>query len=500
MSTDIPLPSPTCLYPTASPEIQVLHHSSRVLSHEGRRGLHFTSIHGRAALPEHTAAGAQGSAVFWVLPLQDCAPATQLPTHSRSNPFFDRIVFLSDREAVQEIEAANFAFFLQTHWYPVLMAKFGYGDMHHAVFGPNRISTASAGHLSLHALHWYSLAITWDHAAHICALYVNGVLAGHSDTAAWPTPPHHDRPAPWLYFGNPAYAMGEIAFYDRTLSPGEVKALYRSAAPNGNQEIDRELAHVFEGQGLPRFDFTPGAEEGWQSRLQLSLRDKRDYAHFFHQGTGPSVKFTEDGLRVTTPGFDEYYKRLGKTLKGEQLDMTRMYLWTREVWEGDLSVSVEFMLHGHGGLALLMTQAAGMQGEDFLEDYPLRSDGSMRVVHREDVRNYHWEFYREMADTRNDLVSHACVKNPWLRGLGLQMENRRWELGRWYRLDWAQEGARIRGAIDGVTVIDALDQGFDNNGPVLRHGRVALRAMMRTDMTFRNLEIRTRPGFQVEAD
>ena len=118
-----------------------------------------------------------------------------------------------------------------------------------------------------------------------------------------------------------------------------------------------------------------------------------------------------------------------------------------------------------------------MQGEDFLNDYPLRSDGSMNVVHREDVRNYHWEFYREMADTRNDLVTHAVIKNPWLRPFAFQVENRTWELERWYRLRFVQEGACLRGAIDHVTVFDGEDTSFDNSGPILRHGRIALRAV-----------------------
>jgi len=201
-------------------------------------------------------------------------------------------------------------------------------------------------------------------------------------------------------------------------------------------------------------------------------------------------------MRVTTPSFEEYYKRMGKTRTGQQLDMTRMYLWTRQVMQGDLAVSFEFKIHRHGGLALLMVQAAGMQGEDFLDDYPLRSDGSMQVVHREDVRNYHWEFYREMADCRNDLVSHGCFKNPWLRPMNYQIENRTWETDRWYRLTFLQECSRLRGAIDGVTVMDVLDTGFDNNGPVLRHGRIALRAMMRTDMTFRNFEVQSRPDYR----
>jgi hypothetical protein len=92
-----------------------------------------------------------------------------------------------------------------------------------------------------------------------------------------------------------------------------------------------------------------------------------------------------------------------------------------------------------------MLQAAGMQGEDFLNDYPLRSDGSMHTACWEDVRNYHWEFYREMLDVRNDVVSHAVIKNPWFCPVALQVENRRWELGRWYRVTFLQEKNRVRG-------------------------------------------------------
>jgi len=464
-----------------------------MITHGGRSGLNFTSIHGRAGLPRHTAAGVCGTAAFWVLPLQDCAPATQLPAHGRSNPFYDRIVFLSDREAVQEMEAANFCCLLDTGFYPALIAKFGYGTFHQAAFGPNRIGMASSGHLSLHALHWYHLAVTWDREAGVYVLYVNGIKAGHSDTSEWDTPPCSDLPAPWLYFGNPAYAMGDISFYDEMLDGQQLRELFQGGSTATDDGIQAELEKMFEGHGLPVFDWKPDAS--WKQNLSLSFRAEADLSHFFHQGCGPCVRFPGDGMRVTTPGFDEYYKRMGKSRTGGQMDMTRMYLWTRRVWQGDLYVTFEFQLHRHGGLALLMTQAAGMQGEDFLNDYPLRSDGSMQVVHREDVRNYHWEFYREMADCRNDLVSHGCFKNPWLRPMSYQMENRTWELERWYRLTFLQKGTRLRGMIDKVTVMDVEDTGFDNNGPVLRHGRVALRAMMRTDMTFRNFEIRTRADY-----
>lgn len=259
-----------------------------------------------------------------------------------------------------------------------------------------------------------------------------------------------------------------------------------------NPKIRAKLQKTFEGRDLPSLEWKP--DESWQKKLELSLKDKSHYLDFFLQGCGSSVEFTKEGFRIQTPGMadhkaPEYTPRAG-------MDMTRMYLWTRDIFEGDLAMSFEFKLHAPGGLCLLMTQAAGMQGEDFLRDYPLRVNGSMATVCWEDVRNYHWEFYRDMVDVPNHLVSHACLKNPWFKPVSYQNENRHWECDRWYRLDYVQEGARLRGAIDGVTVMDATDDAFNNNGPILLNGRIALRCMMRTDMTFRNLTVWNRSRFR----
>ncbi len=506
-ATPVKNPGPAYAYDPAAREaggIRIIDGTapSRIITREGRRGLTFASIRGRAMLPHHTAANLRGTATLWVLPLQDFFPATQLPAHRRSNPFFDRFVLLSDREAVQEIEAANFAFLYHSGWHPVFVAKFAQGTVHQGAFGHKHTACSMAGFFSMPALVWHQLATTWDHDAGVYRIFADGVLVGHSDMTI--ENPPYDAPAPALYFGNPALATGEIAFYDQPLNAAQLRALFErglaqtpAAAPTA-RAARAVLEKTYEGRDLPKFDWRPDdtvRAAGWARPLALPLRDYADYEHFFHQGGGPTVRFTPDGLRITTPGFEEFARRGSKTVTGDELDMTRMYLWTRRVFEGDIYVRIDFKLHTSGGLALLMTQAAGMQGEDFLADYPLRSTGSMSVVHKEDVRNYHWEFYREMTDTRNDLVSHAVLKNPWLRPMAFQIENRRWEIDRWYRLEFLQQGERIRGAIDGVTVFDATDSGFDNNGPVLRQGRVALRAMMRTDMTFRDLEIWTKSDF-----
>lgn len=484
----VPTPAPIFSYAAGDPSILVLHPSSRSIEYEGRRGLNFTSIHGRAGLPAHTVAAKNGSLAFWVLPLQEISPEAHYPKHTLSNPFYNSFVFMTDREAVEDTKAANFCIFQATDWYPGLTAKFTNARSSSAYRQPLALATSNYFEFLPH--HWYQIVATWDREKGDYRIYANGVLVAASDVFI-NTRPLEDAPASTLFFGNPGYAMGQVDFFDQTLSPAEVGSLFVKQGGRTDTELQRTLEMRYAGAGLASFSSPAMEGDGWVRRKKLSLSDPAQNAEFVLQGCGPCLHYTPEGLRITTPSMEEFIRDSSRS----EYDMTRMYIWTREIFEGDLHVTAEFKLHQHGGLALWMFQAAGMQGEDFLNDYPLRSDGSMAAVYREDIRNYHWEFYREMLDTRNDLVSHAVIKNPWFCPLVFQMENRKWDLERWYRVSFVQEKNRLRGAIDNVTIFDVTDNGLTNNGPVMRQGRVALRLMMRSDITFRNLEISNRPNY-----
>lgn len=499
MSSAIPAPVFT-VQPIHAPAALRQGSPARVVEFDGRAGLNFTGIRGRLALPDHTLNSPQGSLTLWIAPLDDVDVAPHHSHHARSNPAADKFALLSDREAMPEVESAHFALYYHTWWHPSLIAKWGRGSYFDCYFSLHQRPMVAPGHLAFHRRHWYQLALTWDRAAGDYRMHANGVLVGSHDTTAPKL--NDDVTGPTLYLGNPAFAFSDIAFFSSQLSASAIRSQHAAQTTCAYPGLAAKLTHTYEGVGLKPFPPAPSADSsaGWQTKLKLSLLDRAHYQQFFLQGCGTAVRFTDEGFRINTPGFQE-----SSTLGGvgsvnkfdTSKDMSRMYLWTREVFEGDLHVSLDFKLNAHGGLALLMTQASGMQRENFLEDYALRISGSMATVFGEDVRNYHWEFYREMCDTRNDLVSHGLMKNPWYRPLGFQMENRRWDLNRWYRLDWLQEGARLRAAIDGVTVLDATDSPHDNNGSVFTTGRVALRCMMRTDLVVRNLHIRNRPLFAV---
>ena len=263
-------------------------------------------------------------------------------------------------------------------------------------------------------------------------------------------------------------------------------------------QADLELKQT--GKGLPKFTWTPDKE--WETRLELPLNRIEDFQQFFIQGYGNGVEVTDQGFHVKTPSMEEANKSTGigkawTDLPGKPArDMTRMYIWTRKTFEGDLYFSMDVKILEHGGLSLLLLQAAGMQGEDFMEDYFLRTNGSMVTVYGEDVRNYSWEYYRDMVDIRNDVATHHIGKNPWSKPLDAQVEDRIWELDRWYKVEFLQEGAHIRCAIDGVTVLDAMDSGLTGQGPVLHNGHIAIRCMMRTNVMFRNLHVMNRPLFK----
>lgn len=466
----------------------------RILEHQNRLGIHLPAIRGRFILPEHGINEPQGSLTMWVLPLQDFYPAPRYPAHGASNPHYFIYTFLSDRENVGDTSPAQFAFFYDAYWHPVLVAKFhGGGDLY---WQRRRGAIAASGHFEMRRMNWYHMTVAWDRPKGLFFVYANGILVATHDTT-YPAPLPSQACGPMLFGGNPSLVYSDIAFYDRMLPAEEIRALFCEEATEINVGLQDSLERMYEGKGLEKLNWKPNAE--WKNALSLSLTRKEDLLAFYHQGAILGTQVTPEGTRVTTPSLDIYHSLdpAKSDLDPAKIDVSRTYWWTRQVFEGDLYVTFEFKLLQHGGLCLFMAQASGMQGEDFMKDYFLRSDGAMRMVCWEDVRNYHWEFYREMLDVRNDLVSHACLKNPWFKPVGFQMENRRWELDRWYRFQFLQEGNRIRGAIDGVTVIDALDNSFDNNGPVLRHGHIAIRCMMQTDMLFRNLCVLSHPEIMV---
>jgi hypothetical protein len=243
------------------------------------------------------------------------------------------------------------------------------------------------------------------------------------------------------------------------------------------------LQHTYEGKNRNQLYWE--VDSSWTPKLNLSLTKPTDLDSFYVQGKPVQVAITKEGLLIETANTE---------MTASKLD-SQMYVWTMKPFEGDLYVEYEYKSLRPGGLSLLLTQASGMNREDFMADYPLRTSGRMTMIYGEDVRSYHWEYYREMADMRNDLDNSAFMKQPWNYPLAFGARDVPLSKDIWHKLQFRQIGNSIVGAIDGKIMFECTDDGFINNGPVLDYGRIAIRLMLHSKMVFRNLKVYNRSTF-----
>jgi hypothetical protein len=458
---------------------------ARVIRHLGRSGLNATSIHTRFTLPRHLLAEPRGTMSLWLLPIEALTPAVRMVHFDKFEPDFFIHGILSDIRDLRNRGDARFHLRYTSDWWRNLVAQF----CRWSLTTPMQKAIIAPDHCRLAALAWHQIAITWDRPAGRYRLFLNGVRIA---TQTQFLPCIDELPGPQLFAGNPMFALSQIEMIDSAESDEQIAGRYQSQVIQPQPEVDLEIRRMHAGAEMQSLDWSPGSD--WTPELELSLTDPAHAAEFYVQGQEDAHHFTSDGMRVTTapepPGFKGAWTE----------NKVESYYWTTRTFEGDVALEVDFKLHKRNGLALVMIHASGMQREDFMADHPLRTNGAMSMVCWENVRNYHWEFYREIDNTRNDVASHLIVKNPWMHGLAYRCMSGLLELEAWHRLQLIQEGPRLRGVIDRHLIFDVHDQDQINNGPVFTFGRAALRAKYKTDMTFRNLRISTRrTGFAVQA-
>ncbi|VGO19057.1 DUF1961 family protein [Pontiella sulfatireligans] len=449
----------------------------RTLSLSGRQGLNPTSIHSRLVLPKHNLNDKRGTLSMWVLSLEDLSYYNSRECMSIDNPDFDVYPFLSDNPNPADYEKANFSLHYRLQWSVQLYAKFYKGNFWPDLVESPQKALVGVGDFIFKKNQWHMLTLAWDFDQEQAFLYINGVLAAREDV--YHDAFHRDPCGESLYTGNPTLCYSGIEFYDHVLSPAETEKLYRDQATDCDEEFQKELRLEHAGEGRKTLDWKP--DETWVTREDLSLTKPKDLDSFYIQGFTDAPSITEDGLLVETPNLPQQSATLEK----------QVYLWTRQFFEGDLYVSYEFNPLKESGLSLLVTQASGMNRERFMDDYEPKTTGSMDSVHSDAIRDYHWEYYREMNDTRNDVASHAMLKNPFWRGVAYGCTQKPIEKNQWHRLEYLQIGGKITGAIDGEIVIEATDSPTAGTGGILQAGYIAIRCMIRTSMLFRNLKVMT---------
>ena len=457
---------------------------ARVISFEGRKGINLTSIHSVLELKQHTLNKPQGTVSLWFMPLEDLSAFDPKSGMSTSNPNWITYPFLSDSRNPQDFDNGNFKLAWSPRWHPSLIALFAKGSFYQQAFDMPHRSLISVSHLTF-AKKWYELTLSWDYDRDQYNLYLNGILIGRQDQF-YPDKFYRDSAGASLYTGNPSLVMSTIQFYDATLSSQEIYGNFRREATSFSQKIEDDLVATYDGNGRGQFNWSP--DNQWRKEMSIDFDKPSDLDNFYVQGDPVAVKVNDQGLLIET--IDSPYTQ-------KELDH-QVYLWSNRTFEGDLYVEYEFKVLRPGGLSLLMVQASGMNREDFMADYPLRTSGRMKTVYGEDIRNYHWEYYREMADMRNDVSNSALMKNPFAYPLSFSALTTPVEKNVWHKLQFLQIGNKLTGVIDGKIMVEFTDDGFTNNGPVYNFGHIAIRCMLHSKLQFRNLRVYDRSEFSVE--
>lgn len=457
---------------------------ARIIEHDGRKALNTTSIHSSVELKQHSLKNSKGTVSLWVMPLEDLSTYDPKGGMSRSNKHFFTYSFLSDSPNPQDYEAANFKLAWTPRWHPSIVAQFGKGNFYEEAFNLPHKAIVSVSHFVFKKNKWYNLALSWDYNKDQYLLYVNGILIGRDDQYKQ-YKLYRDSIGPSLFLGNPALGYSTLKFYDEVLSADAVYKNFRAEHTRFDKELEEELLYTYNGKGAKPFVFSP--DKTWTKKLDISLTKPADMDSFYVQGNPIKVGIVEgEGLQIET---------INKEYTGRLLD-SQVYVWTRQAFEGNLYVEFEFKVLRPGGLSLLMVQASGMNREDFMKDYPLRTGGRMTTVYGEDVRNYHWEFYREMQDMRNDVENSALMKNPFLYPLSFRSLTTPVKKDGWNKLQFLQIGNKLVGAINGKVMVEFTDDGFNNNGPVYDFGHIAIRCMLKSKNQYRNLKVYNQPTFK----
>lgn len=458
--------------------------SYRIIEQDGRQGLNTTNIHSTLEMKAHTLKSKTGTVSIWVMSLEDLTPYRDREKMGMNNPNYPNYPFLSDNPNPQNVQSANFKFFWCTAWHPSIKAQFGKGYFYQDNFIYPHFAFVSVSHFSLKARKWYQFTLTWNYAKEQYTLYANGILIGKQDQFKQ-NKMRRDSVNTSLFTGNPTLCYSDIRFYDTELSAKEVYSGFRKQVTHYDAELEKEFQYTYLGKKHKTFDFTPGAD--WIKELSLTFQKASDLDSIYVQGNPVDIRITNDGLLFET---------LNKQYTGTLLD-SQAYVWPKKFFEGDLYVEYEFKILRPGGLSLLMVQASGMNGEDFMADYPLKTNGRMSTVFGEDVRNYHWEYYREMSDMSNYLQNSLLAKNPFGLAMSFSALDKPYDYQRWNKLQFLQIGNKLIGAINGIVMVEYTDKSGINNGPVFNRGHIAIRCMIHTKMLFRNLKVYNKSDLKI---
>jgi hypothetical protein len=445
----------------------------------GRVGWHARRPGSHVRVDTAALTGEAATLSVWVSPLETLAAAVPMQGFIKEDPFAQAYSLVADAVPNGDPQSSTFALTYFTRWRPQLTARLSRGWPDHDHGHP---PAAAAEHLILRQGHWYQLAVSFSLAAGHMDLYVNGIMVAqcaHLERA--------ERPAAQICMGNTAFVVAGLRVSASESSPEDVLGSFNAEAKGIDATVQEELRSDYEVGVKQAFDWKPSAS--WTLAYATNFTHPDDLEGWTQQGClDDPYRLKErstspEGLLLQTPD----------TIDTE----SRVYLWSPQVFDGDVAVSFDFRPDSPTGFAMLITQASGMQREDFITDHPRRTTGAMRTIIGDRVRNYYWGFYRRTSSSARDGIStHTLMKNPWLHHLGMASAAPL-ATGQWHRAAFVQTGSRIRCAIDGHLMLDCEDDPTIGAGPVLNTGRIGFRLMFQTRIWLTHLRVHTSSGSSI---
>jgi hypothetical protein len=462
---------------------------AREIEWHGRRGLNALSTRTVITLPDprHTLNRTHGALTFWVLPLEDYGYFFEPPHLTKHEPDYGIHPLLTDHPELRQVQDANFFLVGRNFWFRPIIFKFSRTDPDDEFWNCHGQRAAHGpDDFHFHPENWYQIGLSWNHESATYCLYANGIRL---TDGVEHVPQIIDPVNQSLHTGCPLFAMGELAFYEEELTSQQFKEIHDAEATQIDEDLLRELKNTFEPDSLEKFVWD--IDDSYRKELDLSLTKQAHLDHFYIQGDKKAPKVTEAGLLVETPvPTDPPYHFFNDP---GQAATSQVFLHTWQTFEGDIAFELDFMSLKTEGLGFVMIHSSGMQREDYMKDYPLRTTGAMNMTFGENVRNYHWEFTRDMDGIRKDRTTSLFFKNPRLCARAYQVLPEWLPLNTWHTLRLIQDGRRFRGGINDYTVFDFTEDPHDRSGGTYTFGHFSLRAMFKSKFLWRNLRILVRP-------
>ncbi|MBI5693959.1 MAG: DUF1961 family protein [Verrucomicrobia bacterium] len=194
------------------------------------------------------------------------------------------------------------------------------------------------------------------------------------------------------------------------------------------------------------------------------------------------------GWRLEGPGVVEY--RDGwMGMKSQRPDGPEGHIvhWCPEEFPARFWAEWEFELLSEQGLCIVFFAARGQGGRDVFDPSLAPRNGVFKQYHSGDIDCYHISYFantpgsaRRVANLRKNAGFYLVANGP----VGVAAA----KPGEVHRAVLVKDGARLRLAVDGRTIIDHTDDG-QRAGPVWAGGKIGFRQMQWTVGRYRNFRV-----------